>query len=213
MPATSPAQQRFMGMVYAYKKGKLKNPSKKIRRAADGISLEDARHFAATKHDDIEEKDAWAKTPVHIQNLKTEYDFESLEDAAAYLSSIGVMSFDDVLKLLSDRVGLINGFNVTYPSEKEAEHTVDWRKLMGKSLRKTAQNIVLVDPSRRYNSIYRANKVLSDVSSTGTDANDSQVLTERVEDSIDHDKRDLKRMKNVLKTLVRVLRGERSDDQ
>ena len=37
MPAVSKAQQRFMGMVYAAKKGKMDNPSPEVKKAAASI--------------------------------------------------------------------------------------------------------------------------------------------------------------------------------
>ncbi len=54
MPATSKAQQGFMGMVHAYKKGALKAEDiptgvrKRVLEAAKSISDEDASHFAST---------------------------------------------------------------------------------------------------------------------------------------------------------------------
>ena len=50
MPSKSKAQQRFFGMVDAYKKGEMKNPSKKIKKAAKSMSMGDVKDFAETKH-------------------------------------------------------------------------------------------------------------------------------------------------------------------
>lgn len=50
MPAKSKAQQRFFGMVHAYQKGELDNPSKAIKDAAKSISKKGAKEFAKTKH-------------------------------------------------------------------------------------------------------------------------------------------------------------------
>ena len=50
MPSKSKAQQRFFGMVDAYKKGEMKNPSSKIKKAANGMSMSDVKDFAETKH-------------------------------------------------------------------------------------------------------------------------------------------------------------------
>lgn len=50
MPAKSKAQQRFFGMVDAYKKGELDNASKAVRDAADGMSKKEVKDFASTKH-------------------------------------------------------------------------------------------------------------------------------------------------------------------
>ena len=37
--ALSKSQQRFMGMVYAYKKGEMPNASDEVKKAAEGMSL------------------------------------------------------------------------------------------------------------------------------------------------------------------------------
>lgn len=55
MPSKSKSQQRFFGMVDAYKKGELKNPSKSIKKAANGMSMSDVKDFAETKHDGLPE--------------------------------------------------------------------------------------------------------------------------------------------------------------
>ena len=47
--AKSKAQQRFMGMVYAAKKGE-KPASKEVAKVAKGMSKKDAKDFASTKH-------------------------------------------------------------------------------------------------------------------------------------------------------------------
>lgn len=56
MPSKSKAQQRFFGMVDAYKKGEMKNPSNKIKKAANGMSMSDVKDFAETKHKGLPEK-------------------------------------------------------------------------------------------------------------------------------------------------------------
>jgi hypothetical protein len=56
LPAVSKSQQQLFGQVYAYKKGKLKNPSQQIIDMAKHISEEDARDFAKTKHTGLPEK-------------------------------------------------------------------------------------------------------------------------------------------------------------
>jgi hypothetical protein len=48
MPSVSKKQQKFMGMVYATKKGK-KAPSKAVAKAAKTITKKQAKDFAATK--------------------------------------------------------------------------------------------------------------------------------------------------------------------
>ena len=56
MPSKSKAQQRFFGMVDAYKKGEMKNASSKIKKAANGMSMDDVKDFAETKHKGLPEK-------------------------------------------------------------------------------------------------------------------------------------------------------------
>jgi len=56
MPAKSKAQQRLMGMVHAYHKGTLQNPSEKVKEVAEGISDEDATDFAKTDSKDLPTK-------------------------------------------------------------------------------------------------------------------------------------------------------------
>lgn len=58
MPAVSKKQQKFMAMVLANKRGKLKNPSKSIREASESMSEETAREFAKTKRTGLPEKKA-----------------------------------------------------------------------------------------------------------------------------------------------------------
>ena len=56
MPALSKAQQRFMGMVYAVKKGEMAAPSAQVAQAAASMKRGDAKDFASTKHKGLPEK-------------------------------------------------------------------------------------------------------------------------------------------------------------
>ena len=56
MPAVSKSQQRFMGMVYATKKGDMTNPSPEVAKAAASMKKSDAKDFASTKHKKLPEK-------------------------------------------------------------------------------------------------------------------------------------------------------------
>lgn len=56
MPAKSKEQQRLFGMVHAYQKGELKNPSKEVKDIAKDISYKDANDFAKTKHKGLPNK-------------------------------------------------------------------------------------------------------------------------------------------------------------
>ena len=48
--ALSKQQQKFMGMVYAVKKGEMEAPSPEVAKAAAGMTKQQAKDFAKTKH-------------------------------------------------------------------------------------------------------------------------------------------------------------------
>lgn len=58
MPSTSKAQQRLMGMAYAYKKGELQSDevSPDIIQLANSMNLKQLKDFASTKHNDLRSK-------------------------------------------------------------------------------------------------------------------------------------------------------------
>ena len=58
MPSVSKAQQRFMGLVHAYKKGEVpaSKVSKAVKDAAKSMKKKSTKDFASTKHDDLPNK-------------------------------------------------------------------------------------------------------------------------------------------------------------
>ena len=54
--ALSQQQQKFMGMVYAVKKGKMKSPSPEVAQAASSMTKSQAKDFAQTKHKGLPKK-------------------------------------------------------------------------------------------------------------------------------------------------------------
>ena len=54
--SVSKAQQRFMGMVHAKKKGEMKGGSKEVNKAAKSMTGKEAEKFASTKHKGLPEK-------------------------------------------------------------------------------------------------------------------------------------------------------------
>jgi len=58
MPSTSKAQQKFMGLVHAYKKGEVKGSevSKAIKKAAKSMKKSSTKKYASTKHTDLPDK-------------------------------------------------------------------------------------------------------------------------------------------------------------
>lgn len=69
--AVSKAQQKFMGMVHAAKKGE-KPASKEVAKTAKGMSAKDAKDFASTKHKDLPEKKAKVKEAIAKAKAKME---------------------------------------------------------------------------------------------------------------------------------------------
>lgn len=119
-----------MGMVHAYKKGKLKKAPKKIREVAEHISDEDARDFAKTKHDGLEEKKAFdfkgimekleklaAGTKVVVYENDRPNEFDSITEAAAFITSkiSRGPTVNQVKEMLSQRQTEIFGMKVEYP--------------------------------------------------------------------------------------------------
>lgn len=69
--AMSTAQQKFMGMIYAYKKGKLPSASPEVKDAAKQMSDTEAKKFASTEHEGL---------PQHVKNeVKEETACDSSE--------------------------------------------------------------------------------------------------------------------------------------
>ena len=58
MPAKSKAQQKFMGLVYALKKGKIdpSDVSQDVKDAADSMTTKQSKDFASTKHKELPNK-------------------------------------------------------------------------------------------------------------------------------------------------------------
>ena len=88
MPAKSKAQQRFMGMVHAYKKGELKGSevSKAIKKAAKGMKKKTAKDYASTKHTDKPER---VKSEAKERDYKAEYKkFQSSTKSKKYRAEL-----------------------------------------------------------------------------------------------------------------------------
>jgi hypothetical protein len=74
--ALSKAQQRFMGMVYATKKGDMPAPSAAVAKAAASMTGKEAKDFAKTKHKGLPEKKV-AKEEIEIEEGMTLKDFKA----------------------------------------------------------------------------------------------------------------------------------------
>ena len=54
--AVSQQQQKFMGMVYAYKKGEMPNASDEVKKASEGMTMKEVEKYASTKHAKLPKK-------------------------------------------------------------------------------------------------------------------------------------------------------------
>ena len=75
--ALSKSQQRFMGMVYAYKKGEMPNASDEVKKVAEGMTMKEVEKYASTKH---------AKLPEKVEEKLDKKDIPFLKDLAGKLS-------------------------------------------------------------------------------------------------------------------------------
>ena len=83
----SKAQQRFMGMVYATKKGEMEAPSPEVAKAAAGMTKGEAKKFAKTKHKDLPEKKVQEQqqVPLSSQELQVQRQRAQLDTRLAML--------------------------------------------------------------------------------------------------------------------------------
>jgi len=96
--ALSKQQQKFMGMVYAVKKGDMKAPSPEVAKAASGMTKQQAKDFAKTKHKglpDVKEQmddstEMTSKTPVDdkkMEQQKKKIQMQKIKDLTVRLSA------------------------------------------------------------------------------------------------------------------------------
>lgn len=131
MPSKSKTQQRFFGMVDAYKKGEMKNASSKIKKAARGMSMDDVKDFAETKHKGLPEKVEENKTIIRmtesefkkmvnesVKKILTELDWKTYMNASRKRKLQG-----DELRGKFPRTHLAHGWNSYDDKADELEKT------------------------------------------------------------------------------------------
>lgn len=116
MPSKSKSQQRFFGMVDAYKKGELKNASSKIKKAANGMSMDDVKDFAETKHKGLPEKveeNVIRLTESDLHRIVKESVMRILSEEESYVDQMIRRSWErfnrSKLKPIFDNLGLKRG--------------------------------------------------------------------------------------------------------
>ena len=115
MPAVSKAQQRFMGMVYATKKGDMTNPSPEVAKAAASMKKSDAKDFASTKHKKLPEKKV----------AKEATDFSQRDNVMKKAKPLHKHLFKNLHK--GDRKGDVNE-RIDYADSKQMKKYADEKK-------------------------------------------------------------------------------------
>ena len=138
MPSKSKKQQKFMGMVHAYQKGELKNPSPEIKKVAKSIDPEDAKDFAETKHKGLPEKVKKKKESriydfVTFVNENDVHDVPKVGDYIIYKYAENQDDKDDrVKKFLLNNIGRIvkefPGKYFRYLVKYDLEYDGDYKK-------------------------------------------------------------------------------------
>jgi hypothetical protein len=129
--AVSKAQQRFMGMVYATKKGE-PAASPEVAAAAKGITGKEARKFAKTKHAGLPEvKEAAPMTPVaqkqqDTQNTQQQNQRSALQDRK--LANIQKQQLAAKMKQVQSGVPLKDSYEIEPIEEKNAEIEAKFQK-------------------------------------------------------------------------------------
>ena len=98
MPAKSKQQQKFMGLVHAYKKGEVpaSKVSKAVKDAAKSMSKKSVKKYAKTKHDDLPKK-------VSEQKNKAINVYAEFSDALQDFNDKCIEIADKITKLKGDK--------------------------------------------------------------------------------------------------------------
>lgn len=94
MPAKSEAQQRFMAMALAAKRGKGKF-SKRVMEASKSMSEKQLRDFAKTKHEGLPEKKAYIEG---FMERASEYGYNQFEIAEAIKTAGALEKIKEYIK-------------------------------------------------------------------------------------------------------------------
>lgn len=157
MPSTSIAQQRLMGMAYAYKKGELSSSevSDEVKELADGMTLKQLKDFASTKHAGLPETvdEALQEYEKNIKIMKHVKTFESF-------SSVVNEEYIELPSLDVPSTDLIEAFKEWYKAT--ADNWEDFKNDMSEDsvdeAAKNAQMEILAYLSNEMNNIIRDRK-------------------------------------------------------
>ena len=105
--AVSKAQQRFMGMVHAVKKGDMSAPSSEVAKAVSSMKNKDAKDFASTKHKGLPDKKEVDEATRYAQ--ETGKSFKSGKERVPGGSMKNNKAFQNVSKTLRSMQGRPEG--------------------------------------------------------------------------------------------------------
>ena len=105
--AVSKAQQRFMGMVHAVKKGDMSAPSSEVAKAVSSMKNKDAKDFASTKHKGLPDKKEVDEATRYAQ--ETGKSFKSGKERVQGGSMKNNKAFQNVNKTLRSMQGRPEG--------------------------------------------------------------------------------------------------------
>ena len=104
--ATSQAQQKFMGMVYAYKKGDMKNAPASVKKAAKSMTKGEAEDFASTKHKGLPKKINEEATTDQVISVLRQMKEDDAREMLMMAYEQGHLSADKVIQIAKDTGGL-----------------------------------------------------------------------------------------------------------
>lgn len=178
MPAKSKSQQRFFGMVDAYKKGEMKNASKKIKDAAKNMTKKEIKKFASTKTKNLPEKvdenlisikESQFKSIVKetVHNILCELDWKTYANAAKKRLAQYSNDLNDINKL-DKYYNLARKANKAFDDEFVGDNKYDTLgdKIKKKSSPKFSSKINLSSKNMPYGAVTGSNKSKDKIFST-----------------------------------------------
>lgn len=110
MPSVSKAQQRFMGLVHAYKKGEVpaSKVSKAVKDAAKSMKKKSTKKFASTKHDDLPNKVRSENMNEDVFAIVDKYDDRKQDYDQVYFKDNNLNKVKKHMKKMGKKYGKMN---------------------------------------------------------------------------------------------------------
>ena len=110
MPSVSKAQQRFMGLVHAYKKGEVpaSKVSQAVKDAAKSMKKKSTKKFASTKHDDLPNKVRSENMNEDVFAIVDKYDDRKQDYDQVYFKDNNLNKVKKQMKKMGRKYGKMN---------------------------------------------------------------------------------------------------------